>query len=151
MDPVARLEIEEVVDLCRRQRRDYHQTYLFPLDRALPAGPYVLRLTVTDETNSKQVSQTLNLRLLPAEPDEREILERKPVVREIEHDVALPGPRDPLQMKVRGTSSGDVKPPADEIEEIIDVPAEVPDEMSKEEVGEGDEDQDAAPPLPPIE
>lgn len=151
VDPVARLDIEEVVDLCRRQRRDYHQTYLFPLDRALPAGPYVLRLTVTDETNSKQVSQTLNLRILPAEPDEREILERKPVVRDMEPDAAIPGPRDPLQMKVRGTSRSSAKPPVDESDEIIDVPTEVPDDMPGEDSGEGDEDHDAAPPLPPID
>jgi hypothetical protein len=101
VDPVARLEIDEVVDLCRRQRRDYHQAWLFPLDRALPAGPYVLRLTVTDETTSRQVSQTLNLRVQAAPPEEREILERKPVVREEPPDPTLPAPRDPLQMQVR--------------------------------------------------
>jgi hypothetical protein len=109
VDPVARLEIDEVVDLCRRQRRDYHQAWLFPLDRALPAGPYVLRLTVTDATNSRQAAQTLNLRVQAAPPEEREILERKPVVREEPPDPTLPAPRDPLQMQVRdatGRSNG---------------------------------------------
>jgi hypothetical protein len=56
---------------------------------------------VTDETTSRQVSQTLNLRVQAAPPEEREILERKPVVREEPPDPTLPAPRDPLQMQVR--------------------------------------------------
>jgi hypothetical protein len=137
VDPVARLEIDEVVDLCRRQRRDYHQAWLFPLDRALPAGPYVLRLTVTDETNSKQVAQTLNLRVQPAPPEEREVLERKPVVREEQPDPTLPAPRDPLQMQVRdaqgrapsrkaGTAPAEPRnPPAQNPDDLQDAMPEV--------------------------
>ena len=146
VDPVARLEIDEVVDLCRRQRRDYHQAWLFPLDRALPAGPYVLRLTVTDESNRKQVSQTLNLRVQAAPPDEREILERKPVVREEPPDQTLPAPRDPLQIKVRegakpGTNPGGNRSPAkphavvpqDADEPLSELPAEAPPASSADE------------------
>jgi hypothetical protein len=146
VDPVARLEIDEVVDLCRRQRRDYHQAWLFPLDRALPAGPYVLRLTVTDESNSRQVSQTLNLRVQTAPPDEREILERKPVVRDEQPDTTLPAPRDPLQMKVRepakpGTNPGGNRPlekpravvPQDADEPLSEKPAKAPPAASNDE------------------
>ncbi|MFN9375222.1 MAG: hypothetical protein ACK6D3_25390 [Planctomycetaceae bacterium] len=134
VDPVARLEIEEVVDLCRRQRRDYHQAWLFPLDRALPAGPYVLRLTVTDETNSKQATQTLNLRVQPAPPEEREVLERKPVIREEEPDPTLPAPRDPLQMQVRDAAGrtnnrGPTKTPAEPPVPKTQHPDEMPDEL----------------------
>ena len=133
VDPVARLEIDEVIDLCRRQRRDYHQAWLFPLDRTLAAGPYVLRLTVTDESNGKQASQTLNLRVQPALPDEREILERKPVVREEQPDPTLPAPRDPLQMKVRDSASrGTSQSPARAPAPPRDLPPNELDELSPE-------------------
>ena len=142
VDPVARLEIDEMVDLCRRQRRDYHQAWLFPLDRALPAGPYVLRLTVTDATNSKQAAQTLNLRVQPAPPEEREVLERKPVIREEEPDLTLPAPRDPLQMQVRdaagrSNSQGLGNPPAEPRVPKAQKPDELPEAESAGEKSPG--------------
>jgi hypothetical protein len=95
----------------------------------------VLRLTVTDATNSKQAAQTLNLRVQPAPPEEREVLERKPVIREEEPDLTLPAPRDPLQMQVRDAagrshSQGLGNPPAEPRVPKAQKPDELPEAES---------------------
>ena len=77
---------------------------------------------------------------------EREILERKPVVRDEQPDTTLSAPRDPLQMKVRegaksGTNPGGNRPPEkpravvpQDVDEPLSVmPAKAPPAASDDE------------------
>jgi hypothetical protein len=51
--PIDRRDFPATEDFCRSVRRDYFHSYRIDLPTHLPAGRYVLRLTLTDEISGK--------------------------------------------------------------------------------------------------
>lgn len=53
-------KLEPTEDLCKYPRNDFYIAYEFDIPRNLPQGPYVLKLTVTDQLGEKVSESTVN-------------------------------------------------------------------------------------------
>lgn len=69
-DVVAPIEFRELVDLCQTQRHDFFCHYGFVVPRTLPAGAYVLRVTIRDLHGGQTAEQTTAVTLQPAGGEE---------------------------------------------------------------------------------
>ena len=64
-EPIWRQSLGSADDLCRRRRRDYYINYRLTLPTHLTPGPYLLRLTQTDEVAGHSTSRTLPFTIQP--------------------------------------------------------------------------------------
>lgn len=58
--PLQRIAFEPTVDLCRSYRQDYFHSYELKLPADLPAGPYVLKLSIEDVQSRDVAVYSLN-------------------------------------------------------------------------------------------
>jgi len=57
---IERIDLPDVVDICRAHRRDYFHSYTYTIPPKLALGPHLLKLTVEDQLSHRVATYTLN-------------------------------------------------------------------------------------------